>query len=128
MFKIQTKQRAQYYSRVIELYLTGELSVRRIAKILPVGRATISRWIDNFAAENPETVQRVMSKRLTRKSLGKDVSPSGEETIASLRAELKVLRARLKDAEIKAEFYDEMINIAEREFNIPIRKKTGAKQ
>ena len=63
MFKIQTRQRAQYYSRVIELYLTGELSVRRIAKILPVGRATISRWIDNFAAENPETVQRVMSKR-----------------------------------------------------------------
>ena len=48
MFKIQTRQRAQYYSRVIELYLTGELSVRRIAKILPVGRATISRWIDNL--------------------------------------------------------------------------------
>ena len=63
MFKIQTRQRAQYYSRVIELYLTGELSVRRIAKILPVGRATISRWIDNFAAENPETVQRVMSSK-----------------------------------------------------------------
>ena len=60
--------------------------------------------------------------------MGKDVSPSGEETITSLRAELKVLRARLKDAEIKAEFYDEMINIAEREFNIPIRKKPGAKQ
>ena len=31
-------------------------------------------------------------------------------------------------AEIKAEAYDELINVAEAKFRIPIRKKAGAKQ
>ena len=38
------------------------------------------------------------------------------------------LEARLLQAEIKAEAYDEMIKIAEARYRIPIRKKTGAKQ
>ena len=38
------------------------------------------------------------------------------------------LEAQLRQAEIKAEFYDEMINVAEAKFKVPIRKKAGAKQ
>ena len=49
-------------------------------------------------------------------------------SVLELQAELKRLRAQLKKAEIKAEAYDELINVAEAKFNIPIRKKAGAKQ
>lgn len=38
------------------------------------------------------------------------------------------LRMYKRQAEIKAEFYDEMINVAEAKFKVPIRKKAGAKQ
>ena len=45
-----------------------------------------------------------------------------------LQSELKKLQAQLNKAEIKAEAYDELINVAEAKFNIQIRKKAGAKQ
>ena len=41
---------------------------------------------------------------------------------------IKELEAQLLAAEVKAEVYDRMIEIAEARFGIPIRKKTGAKQ
>ena len=38
------------------------------------------------------------------------------------------LRKELTKAEIKAEAYDELINVAESKFGIQIRKKAGAKR
>ncbi len=48
--------------------------------------------------------------------------------VKDLEKRVKELEAKLLKAEIKAEAYDEMINVAEAKFNIPIRKKAGAKQ
>ena len=63
------------------------------------------------------------------------MKPQAEETaknqsreIEELQKRVKELEAQLLRAEIKAEFYDEMINVAEAKFKIPIRKKAGAKQ
>lgn len=63
------------------------------------------------------------------------MKPQTEETekdqsreIEELQKRVKELEAQLLRAEIKAEFYDEMINVAEAKFKIPIRKKAGAKQ
>ena len=50
------------------------------------------------------------------------------QDVLALQAELKKLRAELLNAEIKAEAYDELINVAEAKFGIQIRKKAGAKQ
>jgi len=57
-------------------------------------------------------------------------APTGDlpKDVQELQAELKRLRAQLIKAEIKAEAYDELINVAEAKFNIQIRKKAGAKQ
>jgi len=38
------------------------------------------------------------------------------------------LQAQVKQASLRADAYDEMINVAESKFNIAIRKKAGAKQ
>lgn len=46
----------------------------------------------------------------------------------SLQAKIKELEALLKKDSIRADFYGEMINVAEAKFNIPIRKKAGTKQ
>ena len=48
--------------------------------------------------------------------------------IVELKKRVKELEKQLLEAEIKAEAYDELINVAEAKFRIPIRKKTGAKQ
>ena len=60
----------------------------------------------------------------------KEVKPveSPEEEFARLRAENKRLEEALKMAEWSNHAKDVMIDLAEKTFNIPIRKKSGAKQ
>lgn len=50
------------------------------------------------------------------------------EEAENLKKRIKELKAQIRRAEIRAEFYDEMINVAEAKFKIQIRKKSGDKQ
>jgi len=56
------------------------------------------------------------------------VEQSQSAEIRELQKKVKELEKQLLEAEIKAEAYDELINVAEAKFRIPIRKKAGAKQ
>lgn len=101
----------------------------QIAKIIPIDRSTIWRWISTFAAYDQESCVMEDKEIETPDPV---VQPEDDEPmpddVESLQAELKRLRRELTKAEIKAEAYDEMINVAESQFNIKIRKKAGAKQ
>ena len=131
MFLYQTRKRDLYYDRVIELYLQTDFGKKRLSRLIPeVDPSTIRRWIANFVAENPQVASMKRGKA-TRPS----PTPSPEvpaeglpQDVQELQAELKRLRAQLTKAEMKAEAYDELINVAEAKFNIQIRKKAGAKQ
>ena len=98
-----------------------------------VDPTTIRRWIANFVADNPQVASMKRAKA-TRKvpvpthPVQEVQSEDLPTDVQELQAELKKLRAQLTKAEIKAEAYDELINVAEAKFNIPIRKKAGAKQ
>jgi hypothetical protein len=48
--------------------------------------------------------------------------------VQALQAEVVRLQSELKGARLRADAYDEMINVAESKFNISIRKKAGAKR
>lgn len=57
------------------------------------------------------------------------ITPQAQsEEAENLKKRIKELEAQIRRAEIKAEFYDEMINVAEAKFKIQIRKKSGDKQ
>lgn len=53
---------------------------------------------------------------------------STESSVANLQAENARLRAKLLEARLRADLLDEIINVAEAQFKLPIRKKAGAKQ
>lgn len=57
-------------------------------------------------------------------------SPSNKESdeIRSLKRQLQQKELELKKEKMRADFYDEMVNVAEEMFNISIRKKAGTKQ
>ena len=88
----------------------------------------------SFLPARPEQNPQVASmKRVKEAKNAPKPSPEVQEeelpkTVLELQSELKKLRAQLTKAEIKAEAYDELINVAEAKFNIQIRKKAGAKQ
>ena len=55
------------------------------------------------------------------------VSQSNTEDPIALQRRIKVLEKQLENAQLKAEGYELMIEIAEKELKIPIRKKSGTK-
>lgn len=133
MFQYQTKTRDLYYDKAVDLYVREGLSYRQIAKILPVSKTTIMRWIAIFAEENPhaQRMVKLTTNVKTRKVESVQTEPSSAkmpEDVQSLQEEVLRLRAQLEKAEIKAEAYEELINVAESKFKISIRKKAGAKQ
>ena len=124
MFVYHTKRRDQYYDKVISIYRETGYGRKRISKMVPVGEKTIARWIANFVAENGK----VSPHTVMQKPQAITSAPDRSEEVEALQKRVKELEAQLLQSEIKAEFYDEMINVAEAKFRIPIRKKAGAKQ
>ena len=125
MWKYHTKKRELYYNRVIKLYQEEGLSYERISKIIPVSSDTVSNWIRTFVAESQS------STRMAKTIHPQEVSPvSGSESadIKVLQSEIARLKRQLAHETLRADAYDELINVAEKQFNILIRKKAGTKQ
>ena len=54
MKNYRTENQRLYYDKVISLYRDHHMGRKRIEKIIPLSDHTISKWIRNFVAENPE--------------------------------------------------------------------------
>ena len=92
------------------------ISMRDIGSAIGLSKSTISSRIAKFAVLCEE---QDMSQSDKKKSL---------VTEQDAQARIVELEEKLRKAELARDAYDEMINVAEAKFNIPIRKKAGAKQ
>lgn len=88
-----------------------------ICKKYGINSGQLYGWIRIFAPEY----------QLSDLSMKKKPVSENDE-ILSLRRALQQKELELKKATMRGDFYDEMINVAEGMFNIPIRKKAGTKQ
>ena len=131
MVKYQTEKQRHYHDKVIALYRDKHMGWKRISKIIPVSNWTISEWIRNFVAENPsyksERMKQAEERRRKKAALASVDSPVPSD-LESLKAEVARLRKALKEESMRADLYNEIINVAEEQFKIPIRKKAGTKQ
>lgn len=57
-----------------------------------------------------------------------DFMGKSNKDIQALEQKIKLLEKQLADAELKAVVYDKLIEVAERDLNISIRKKHNTKQ
>ena len=131
MVKYQTEKQRLYYDKVIALYRDKHMGRHRIEKIIPVSNHTISEWIRNFVAENPSYKSERMKQaeeRRKKKAVLESVDSPVPSDLQSLKAEVSRLRKALREESMRAELYNEIINVAEEQFKIPIRKKAGTKQ
>ena len=113
------QRKSKYYDEVIRLRQEEKLRVCEIAHKLSLKRCTVSFWLRTFAEE---TVKESMKRDLQKAS---ESLPTG---VQELQKEVLELRKQLAEEKLRADAYDEMINVAEGKFNIRIRKKVGAKQ
>ena len=130
MSDYRTLKQEMYYDEVIRLHYELGYGENQIAEILPIGHSTAWRWIRKFAAENKGKTPAMARTKKPKKeeTTSKATSIEAEEDIQALKAELSALKDKLKQAEMRADLYDEMINVAEKKFKVEIRKKAGAKR
>lgn len=113
------KRKAEFYDEVIRLHQEEHLRPCIIAEKLSLKKSTVSFWIRTFAEQTAiENMRRDL--QITSDSLPTEV--------LELQKEVLELRKRLVQEKLRADAYDEMINVAEGKFKIKIRKKVGAKQ
>ena len=120
-------KREMYFDEVIRLHYELGYGETKIAEIIPIDHTTAWRWIRKFAAENKgKTTAMARTKKETTTTKASD--EEAKDDIQALKAELSAMKAKLKMAELRADLYDEMINVAEKKFKVEIRKKAGAKR
>lgn len=125
----------QYLSKALHFYFEEGMNYRSISEVLPVSFSCIGYWIRNFAKEykSKREIMEAISKldessQERSKKAKNNIHTDSSKDTETLEAELARLKEELKYQRLRADAYDEMINIAEEQFNIKIRKKVGAKQ
>jgi transposase len=124
---LHTKKQQQYFKEVIRLHYEKGYGEQRISRIIPIGHATVSRWIAIFASEKEaKSVQ--MPKTKSKLQTHPPATSTANTEFKSFQDEIARLQAELNHERLRADAYNEMINVAESKFKIAIRKKVGAKQ
>ena len=118
---------------IVKAYLAHHVPIPQLCEDFGVSPKSIYRWIHTFAdGKMPEKETRgtseVKQKTTSMPKKKPETEESAAEELARLRAENKRLSEALKMAEWMCHAKDVMIDEAEKAFNIPIRKKSGAKQ
>ena len=118
---------------IVKAHLLNHVPISQLSKDFGVSDMSIYRWISTFAdgkvpeRKTPSTSE-VKSNPLAMPKKKQNVEESAAEELARLREENKRLSEALKMSEWMNHAKDVMIDEAEKMFNIPIRKKSGAKQ
>ena len=117
---------------IVKAHLLNHVPIAQLCVDFGIARTTIYRWISTFAdgkvpkGRSKGTADVKPNPLPMPKKLKPEESTADE--LARLRAENKRLSEALKMAEWMNHAKDVMIDEAKKTFNIPIRKKSGAKQ
>jgi len=115
--KWQSQYSEEFKRKVCTEYLDGELGLRTLEKKYKLGNSRISGWLRSFGLEIKRTVflpLPIMPKK------EQDIQPGDS-------ASVRLLKKQLEDALLEKELYRRMIEVAERDLKINIRKKSATK-
>jgi hypothetical protein len=106
----------QEQESIIAEYLTGELSFRKLGAKHSVDFRLIHYWVSQFQG------------KIVRKKKSKEKKQSEATVQDNLPTDVKQLQEELRKAKLHNKLLNAMIDIAEEQLNIDIRKKSGTKQ
>lgn len=107
---------------MIQEYLTTPVTMEYMCKKYHIGHSSIPRWMAIFGIPMPNEAP---AQTMKTQDKAKEEKPVSNE---SLEAQLKALQAELDREKLKNLALTTMIEVAEEELHIDIRKKAGAKQ
>ncbi len=110
-------------------YLEDGIPYRALAKKYGVSRSTINTWVlVHQGIHDIGRSHKQVSYDLQQKKLGKKSKQAVQHLQSDLEKKIEVLEKQLEWEKLKSLALDTMINVAERELNIDIRKKPGTRQ
>ena len=108
--------------KVVRAIEQGQMTAREAQLAYNIGSVqTVRCWRRELKAENAELV-------VSNPSVMKDKSRDDKAVNASVSTDVKALQKALEEAQMKIVALNTLIDVAERQLKINIRKKPGAKQ
>lgn len=125
-FRTNTIYSEELKKEAVFKVLSGELRKSEAMEAYGIkGSSSLDRWLERYGhgilSEHKELLEQMGSRK--KKEAVKVEMPEAEE----LRQQVDKLKKDLRAAELRAEAYSMMIDIAERELKVAIRKKSVTK-
>lgn len=145
-FVKRSKLQKIYFDRVIHLYFEENLGYTQISHLVPIGRTTILEWVHRYLDSGLGEVIEMKTKKKKkqekcrgyRRYYYSDVASGGasggapggapEKSSVDLERRVQELEKQLFRQTILTDALNELINVAEENFRIQIRKKAGTKR
>ena len=127
-FRVNPRYDLDFKHRVIKEIIMGRYTKKEAMELYNISWPSIQRWLNKHGQSVilEQGIKNITLKKFNNPSW-KNKLPESEKT-EHLRKRIKELEQQLKSAELKADLYDTMIDIAEAQFKIPIRKKYVTRQ
>ena len=117
-------------TQIIEEYLTQGCGFRKLASKYGISRTTICKWvlIHQGIHNLPPTEKQQTYSTSSMNSSPQKRSSDNEQTAEALQQKIALLEKQLQWEKLRADALDMMINVAEKQLDITIRKKPGTQQ
>ena len=116
--------------QIIQEYLASGCGYRQLQKKYGISRTTICKWVQVYQGIHnlapTDLQQKHYINPMERKEKNKQDGTSEKEQ--ELLQKIALLEKQLAHQEMRAEVLDTLINVAEKQLNISIRKKSGTQQ
>jgi transposase-like protein len=117
-------------NQIIQEYLTQGCGFRKLAGKYGISRTTICKWvlIHQGIHNLPPTEKQQTYSTSSMNSSPQKLSSNNEQTAEALQQKIAALEKQLQWEKLRADALDTMINVAEKQLDITIRKKPGTQQ
>ena len=116
--------------QIIQEYLNTGCGYRKLQAKYGISRTTICKWVQVYQGVHNlppiDLQQKHYMNPMAKKA--KQQQAANSENEAALLHKIAALEKQLAHQELRAEVLDTLINVAEKQLNISIRKKPGTPQ
>jgi transposase-like protein len=114
--------------KVIREVISGEITKEAARRLYQLGgKSSVLNWMRKFGIEKA-SIPKSKTIMKEQKNNPLKLEKANLAEVAALRKKVEELELKLEYERLRTEALDKMIDLAETRFNIPIRKKSGAKQ
>jgi len=125
--KLKRKLSVLTRKKLVEYWLSGIKDERRIRQEYGVDKRMLQQF-NRWYRKIKEKQHTPLGIHLKKPKKMKSDKKAMQDRIKALEKENAALKKQLDWTELKSYTYETMIKIAEKDFDIPLRKKLGAKQ